>query len=125
MRVAIVGSRRYPAMRRVEEYVAGLPSGATLVTGSASGVDAVVTAAARSRNLPVIRVPASFAEGKEPKLAARRNQRLVDQADVLVAFWDGSSPGTRATIDRALAVGKEIHVFTPQTPRAPVELSIE
>jgi hypothetical protein len=30
---------------------------------------------------------------------------------VLVAFWDGASKGTRATVDRALDSGKEVHVF--------------
>ena len=39
------------------------------------------------------------------------NQRLVDACDVLVAFWDGASKGTRATVDRALDSGKEVHVF--------------
>ena len=29
----------------------------------------------------------------------------------MVAFWDGSSQGTRGTIDRALDSGKEVHVF--------------
>jgi len=43
--------------------------------------------------------------------SAARNQRLVDACDVLVAFWDGSSKGTRATVERALDSGKEVHVF--------------
>ena len=40
--------------------------------------------------------------------------RLLDLAaacDVLVAFWDGSSKGTRSTVERALDSGKEVHVF--------------
>jgi hypothetical protein len=32
--------------------------------------------------------------------------------DVLVAFWDGRSEGTRRTVERALDAGKEVHVFT-------------
>jgi hypothetical protein len=35
---------------------------------------------------------------------------------VLVAFWDGASEGTRGTVDRALASGKEVHVFPPSRP---------
>jgi hypothetical protein len=43
--------------------------------------------------------------------SAERNQKLVDSCDVLVAFWDGASKGTRATIERALDTRKEVHVF--------------
>lgn len=92
-----------------------LPEGSTLVTGSASGVDAAATRAARERGLPLIRVPASFEEASDPAQAAARNQRLIDQADVLVAFWDGASEGTRRTVERALDSGKEVHVFVDRS----------
>jgi len=95
----------------VAEYVEALPAGSTVITGSASGVDAEATRAARGRDLAVIRVAASFEEARDPQAAAERNQRLIDQADVVVAFWDGVSAGTRATVDRALGSGKEVHVF--------------
>ncbi len=77
---------------RVVEYVKGLPPRASIITGSASGVDAAATKAAREKS-------------------AARNQRLVDACDVLVAFWDGASKGTRTTVERALDSGKEVHVF--------------
>lgn len=81
------------------------------MTGSASGVDAEATRVARERELAVIRLPASFEEARDVRAAEKRNQKLVDQADVLVAFWDGASQGTRSTVDRALDSGKEVHVF--------------
>jgi len=114
-RYAIVGSRHFAALERVAEYVAGLPAGASVVTGSASGVDAAATRAAREHELALTRVAASFEEGRDARAAADRNQRLVDQADVVVAFWDGASTGTRGTIDRALDSGKEVHVFVDGT----------
>lgn len=93
------------------DYVDALAPGSTVVTGGASGVDAAAARAARDRAISLIRVPASFDEARDPSAAARRNQALVDQADTLVAFWDGVSAGTRRTIDRALDSGKEVHVF--------------
>jgi hypothetical protein len=89
------------------------------VTGSASGVDAEAARVARERELAVIRLPASFEEARDARAAEGRNQKLVDQADVLVAFWDGASQGTRSTVDRALDSGKEVHVFVAR--RAGVE----
>jgi len=111
MRVAIVGSRHFSDPERVTEYVNGLPPRASIITGSASGVDAAATKAARTRGLAVQVMPASLDEVADASKSAARNQRLVDACDVLVAFWDGASKGTRATVERALDSGKEVHVF--------------
>ncbi|TMB44446.1 MAG: DUF2493 domain-containing protein [Chloroflexi bacterium] len=111
MRVAIVGSRHFAEPDRVTEYVNSLPARASIITGSASGVDAAATKAARAKGIPVQVMPASFEEASDASKAAARNQRLIDACDVLVAFWDGTSKGTRATVDRALDSGKEVHIF--------------
>lgn len=34
----------------------------------------------------------------------------MDLADVIIAFWDGKSKGTKFTIDYALSKGKEVVV---------------
>lgn len=111
MRVAIVGSRHFSDPDQVTEYVNGLPSRASVITGGASGVDAAVTKAARARGIAVQVMPASFDEVADESKSLARNQRLVDACDVLVAFWDGTSMGTRATVERAMDSGKEVHVF--------------
>ena len=74
-------------------------------------VDAAATRAARRRELPVQTVPASFDEGSDPAQAEARNRKLIENCDVLVAFWDGTSEGTRVTVERALDAGKEVHVY--------------
>ncbi len=116
MRIAVVGSRHYPDLERVTAYVRGLPAGAQLVTGSAAGVDASAVSAARERGLPVEVIGASFDEFGDAAAGAARNQRLVTRCEVLVAFWDGASEGTRHTVDRALDAGREVHVFTLSAP---------
>jgi len=90
-RIAIVGSRHYPDLDRVGRYV---------------------------RGLPVRVLGASFEEARDAEAAASRNRRLVELCDVLVAFWDGTSEGTRRTVERALDSGREVHVFPPG-PAAP------
>ena len=97
------------------EYVNSLPARASIITGSASGVDAAATKAARARGLGVQVMPASFDEMADASRSAARNQRLVDACDVLVAFWDGTSKGTRTTVERALDSGKEVHVYVAPT----------
>ena len=114
MRFGIVGSRHFADLARVESYVENLPRDARIVTGSASGVDAAATRAARRHGLSIQVLGASFEEARDQSVAVARNQRLVDQCDVLVAFWDGASQGTRVTVDRALDSGREVHVFVGQ-----------
>jgi predicted Rossmann fold nucleotide-binding protein DprA/Smf involved in DNA uptake len=111
VKVAIVGSRHFSEPDRVSDYVKALPRGASILTGSASGVDAAATKAARAKGIPVQVIPASFDELADAAKSAARNQRLIDACDVVVAFWDGTSRGTRATVERALDSGKEVHVF--------------
>jgi hypothetical protein len=118
VKVAIVGSRHFPELERVRDYVSSLPPGATVVTGGASGVDATAGEAARSRQLGLIKLPPRFEESSDPAASARRNQDLVEAAEVLVAFWDGQSAGTRKTVERALDSGREVHVFLPQNTRS-------
>jgi len=112
VRVGIIGSRHFGALERVADYVNGLPAGASIVTGGASGVDAAATKAARTRGLAVQVLPMSFEEVRDAVRAEERRSKLVESCDVLVAFWDGASPGTRTTVERALDAGKEVHVFT-------------
>ncbi|HEV2477438.1 MAG TPA: hypothetical protein VGX22_12925 [Candidatus Dormibacteraeota bacterium] len=111
MKVGIVGSRHFKAPELVTDYVRTLPKNSSIITGSASGVDAVATKAARERGIAVQVMAASIEELADASRAAARNQRLVNACDVVVAFWDGSSEGTRATVERALDTGKEVHVF--------------
>ena len=113
VKVAIVGSRHFPELERVRTFVGSLPADATVVTGGASGVDAAAGEAARERQLGLIKLPPRFEESSDPGASARRNQQLVDAAEVLVAFWDGESAGTRKTVQRALDSGREVHVFLP------------
>jgi len=116
VKVAIVGSRHFPEMERVKEYVRRLPAGAIVVTGGASGVDAAAGQAARDQALGLLKLPPRFEEATDPSASSRRNQELVDAADVLVAFWDGRSQGTRRTVERALESGREVHVYLPRSP---------
>src|SRR3981081_1107983 len=103
-------------MDRVRALVEARAAGAIVVTGGASGVDAAAGQAARDRALGLIKLPPRFEESTDPGASARRNQELVDSVDVIVAFGDGQSEGTRGTVERALQSGREVHVFVPGSP---------
>ena len=40
----------------------------------------------------------------------KRNEQIIEYADCIIAFWDGSSKGTKYVIDRAEKIGKDVRV---------------
>ncbi len=115
MRVAIVGSRHFSQPERVTGNVKGRPARASLITGSASGVDAAATKAARERGLGVQVMPASFDEMSDASKSAARNQRRPPACGVLGPSGGAPPSASRPTGERALNAGKEVHVFVATT----------
>lgn len=48
-----------------------------------------------------------------PKAAFARNHWIVNDSDVVVAFWDGTSKGTAHSIRAAQTAGKRVFVYGP------------
>lgn len=110
MKIAIVGSRKYPMLQHVKTFVRSLPRGSVVVSGGARGVDLVAEREAVRQGLGTdIYLPDWETYGK--KAAFRRNAFIVDACDELVAFWDGTSRGTMHTVRLALNAGKAVTVY--------------
>ena len=41
----------------------------------------------------------------------KRNMQIIEYADVVIAFWDGKSKGTKFVIDNCNKTGKEVTVI--------------
>lgn len=112
MKVAIVGSRKYTNLRKVQTYIATLPKDTVVISGGAVGVDRIAEAAAKRLGLQVIVYPAEW--DKHGIMAGKiRNSLIVEECDRLVAFWDKKSNGTKDSIDKARKAGKPFEVITP------------
>lgn len=110
MRVAIVGSRNIGASTKVLNYVNSLPSDSIIVSGGAQGADSYAVHYAERRNLTVKVIrPDWRPNGKYDASAGfKRNLIILDNADRVVAFWDGKSKGTLHTITEAAKRGMEV-----------------
>ena len=107
MNVAIVGSRTWTdaaAIHRVIDRLVEEHAGLTIVSGAASGADRIAAAYARLKAVPVIEHPADWKRHGRTA-GAIRNHAIVADADIVIAFWDGVSPGTRITLDLARRKG--------------------
>jgi sugar (pentulose or hexulose) kinase len=115
MRVAIVGSRRRTDRETVEATIAALAPRTVVVTGGASGRDRWAEGAATARGLEVVvHVPDLGGVRARWQAADRyyaRNQRIVDDAETIIAFVaPDRTGGTEDTIRRALSAGKPVEV---------------
>jgi hypothetical protein len=124
MNVAIVGSRPpdpkkvtaeqladYQAMlEEVRKVVRGLPLVypgrlIVIVSGGARGVDETAEDEANKNGMPVVSYRPDWNGPLGKGAGFARNQLIVDQAEIVFAFWDGRSRGTLDTVDKARAAG--------------------
>jgi len=68
----------------------------TIVCGEARGADSLGRKYAEERGLKIMSFPADWSKGKNAGYI--RNEEMAKVADGLVAFWDGSSAGTKHMI---------------------------
>lgn len=80
-----------------------------IVCGMARGADRLGEQYAKERGYKVIYMPADWdIDGRSAGF--KRNIKMAEYADALVAFWDGKSSGTRHMIETAKSKGLDIRV---------------
>ena len=107
MKVAVIGSRNL-AVKNLEKY---LPEGTTeIVSGGARGIDSCAKNYANTNGIPLKEFLPNYDEfGRSAPLL--RNLEIIDYADIVLAFWDGRSRGTKFVIDKCRAKGKPVNIF--------------
>jgi hypothetical protein len=83
-----------------------------VVSGAARGVDTLGERWARAAGVPVAQFPVTAEDWQRSRRAGmERNVRMAENADALVAIWDGYSPGTSHMIRVARERGLRVYVF--------------
>jgi predicted Rossmann fold nucleotide-binding protein DprA/Smf involved in DNA uptake len=110
VKIAVVGSRTYPNLAEVRQFVWEQDRNTVIVSGGASGVDSAAIHEARRLGMEYeVHLPDWNVHGRSAGII--RNRAIVDSANGVVAFWDGKSRGTKFTIDYARERGKLLRVF--------------
>ena len=80
-----------------------------VISGMANGADALGVRYASENKLPIHKFPADWK--KYGKIAGyKRNQEMAEEAEALIAIWDGYSSGTANMIKVAKSKGLKIFV---------------
>ena len=110
MKLAVIGSRsliNYDLLKTTLNELKGVKM---VISGGAKGADSLSEKWAEEYNIPTkIFLPdfKSFGRG-----AYRvRNEEIVNNANEIIAFWDGKSKGTKYTIDFARKKNKRVTII--------------
>lgn len=107
MKIAIIGSRDIV----VNDLGSFLPSNVTeIISGGARGVDSCAREYAISNGIKLTEfLPEYDKYGKAAPL--KRNITIIENADCVLAFWDGKSRGTNFVIENCKKMGVPIKVL--------------
>lgn len=80
-----------------------------IISGMARGADALGARYANENGIALLEMPADRGMGK--MAGYRRNCQMAEEGDVLIAFWDGLSKGTKHMVDMMVGHGKPTRVI--------------
>ncbi len=113
MKIAVVGSRTYQDSQWISTCLSKLAETntiETIISGGAKGADMIGQRWAEIHGVPTqIFIPDWTLHGK--RAGYLRNEDIVNTATLVLAFWDGTSTGTRHSIELAHSQKKPVIVY--------------
>ncbi len=114
-RVVIAGCRDYNNYAEAKVYIdfclcnLRKENNIVILSGCASGADAIGERYAEENGLEVEKHPADW-EKYGRSAGPRRNKQMAEICDYVICFWDGESRGTKSMIDFAKRCNKPVNV---------------
>lgn len=116
MRIIIAGSRTLTEqdVRKALHNCSWIGFATAVVSGTARGADEYGEKWAKINNVEIARFPADWTKhGK--RAGPLRNKTMAENAEGLIAVWDGNSRGTLNMIDVATSNGLRVAIFRTDT----------
>lgn len=111
MKTIIGGSRTITDYETFERSMLEVPWEVTeIISGGAKGVDTMAERYAREHNIPFTIYTANWARDGQ-SAGYKRNVVMAENAEALVAIWDGKSRGTNHMITIATNKNLKVHVI--------------
>ena len=104
MKVGVIGSRKWKNKKCVHNFLTkNRGKISEIISGDAEGPDKMGASWARKNGVDLVVFPP---DSKRKHRYHYRNRLIAERAEVIVAFWDGSSTGTMYTCDYAKRLNK-------------------
>lgn len=112
--LAVVGSRGFEDEGLINDVLSSVCQEynvGRIVSGGATGPDTIGASYARAHDMPILIHRPDWSTGRHAGLV--RNSQIVADSDVILAFWDGTSRGTKDSITKARKAGKKVIIVKP------------
>lgn len=108
MNIAVVGSRTFTDYQLLSTILKEYDI-KQLISGGAAGADKLAEQYAKEYNIPIIVYKPDWQ--KHGKIAGLlRNTDIIKDADIVIAFWNGISTGTKDSINKAKEMNKQLRI---------------
>ena len=81
-----------------------------IITGGAKGIDALAATYAKRHYIDLVEILPDYKKHKRGA-PIRRNDQIIELADMVLAFWDGKSKGTQYVINLCKKRNKECTII--------------
>jgi hypothetical protein len=110
MKVAVIGSRSFNDYELLRQTLSKLEI-TLVVSGGAKGADSLGEEYANANKIPTkIFLPDWDKYGKSAGML--RNSDIINEAEIVVAFWDGESKGCKDAIAKANKLNKKVLIIS-------------
>ena len=118
MKILVCGSRTWHGLDIIEDalrpYTGGQPN-VTIIHGGAPGADSIAGHVAYLMGYHIQVYRANWRQYGRAAGYMRNKQMLMEgKPDLVLAFWDGKSAGTKMMIELAKKAGVEVKIFLQQ-----------
>ena len=125
MKVAVIGSREFNDYDLLESIL-DKETITLIISGNARGADSLSIRYARRRNIPFMEYPPNWSDLSHPdalikthpdgrkydaKAGFRRNNDIIKDSDLVIAFWYGVRAGTLDSLQKAKKLNKKIKII--------------
>lgn len=115
--IAVLGSRTYSNEKYIVDNILEVLKKEELsiesivvFSGGAKGVDTIAVKSMKEMGARVNEIIPNWKKFKK-SAGIIRNQKIVNEADIVIAFWDGRSRGTKHSINLAKKYRRKLYVF--------------
>lgn len=118
MKVGVIGSRDFSDYALMCKTLSNYKI-SSIVSGGARGADKLAARFAKENNIKLKEFIPDWTIGKHAGFL--RNSEIVNESDIIIAFWDGKSNGTLDSIKKAKKQKKVVVVINYMTQNTTLE----
>jgi hypothetical protein len=110
MNLAVIGSRTFLDYSLMERTLNKF-NPKRIVSGGAVGTDSLAKQYAEEHDIEFEEFLPEYKKYGSPAALFKRNRQIIDASDCVIAFWDGTSTGTKDATDYATKCNKPVKII--------------